>query len=249
MDAEFYEIVRREKLTGKAEQWGSLVTSSQYRLAYQKTAQYIRPNFLCLDWGCGNGHFSFYLVQRGIQTHGYSFEPIPTYLASSKLFEHRVGGANDSVTLPYKSEMFDAVFSMGVLEHVHEFGGDQAASLLQIQRILKPGGLFMVFHLPNQYSWIEFLVRCLNHFKKNKKHEHSKLFTENDVRELLEGTSFKILEGGRYNFIPRNSFNRLPRFLSNQRRFCRLVDGVDDLLGRLIPGLCQNWYFILQKGS
>jgi SAM-dependent methyltransferase len=249
MDAAFYDIVRREGLTGKAEQWGSLVTCSQYRLAYQKTTHYIQDDFLCLDWGCGNGHFSFYLVRRGLDVHGFSFEKIPEFLAASKRFHYRAGEQAEPVALPYASGQFDAVFSMGVLEHVHDFGGDQSRSVREIERALKPGGLFLIFHLPNQYSWIEFLVRVLNRWRKTKKHEHTKLFTERDVRELLQGTSFRILESGRYNFIPRNSFNRLPKALADQPWFCRLADAGDNLLARLLPGLCQNWYFILQKGS
>ena len=119
----------------------------------------------------------------------------------------------------------------------------------QIDRILKTGGLFLVFHLPNRYSWIESLVRLLNRWKGRQKHAHSRLFTLGEFKRLLEGTSFEILQSGRYNFIPRNSFNRIPGTLSNQRWFYHLVNTFDDVLAWICPGLCQNWFFILRKNS
>jgi SAM-dependent methyltransferase len=244
---QFYDIVRRQNLTGQADQWGSLATCAQYRLAYQKTVQYLRENSLCLDWGCGNGHFSFFLVQCGFETHGFSFDKAPAFLASADRFHFIRGDRADPFSLPYSSGLFDAVFSTGVLEHVHEYGGDQARSMLEIARVLKPGGLFFVFHLPNRFSWIEFLVRRLNRWKGKKRHEHSKLYTDQDFQDLLKGTLFEILESGRYNFIPRNSFNRLPKAVTDQPWVCCLIDACDDFLARLFPGLCQNWFFILRK--
>jgi SAM-dependent methyltransferase len=245
--APLYERVTHQRLASHAEQWGSLVTCAQYRQLYRKTADYVPEGSLCLDWGCGSGHFSYFLVHSGYSTRAFSFDPPPSYIVSEPRFQHSRGNMSDPFSLPYPSENFDAVFSIGVLEHVHEFGGDQARSVRELERVLKPGGHFVVFHLPNRYSWIESLVRVLNRWTGSQRHAHSKLYTRLMFEELLEGTSFEILDSGRYNIIPRNSFNRIPGALANRRWVCRMVDAFDDALAWMCPWLCQNWYFILRK--
>jgi SAM-dependent methyltransferase len=200
-----------------------------------------------LDWGCGSGHYSYFLTHSGWKTEAFSFDEAPKYLTASALFHHSKAKGDDPVRLPYGDETFDAVFSIGVLEHVHERGGDQTRSVLEIERVLKPGGQFLIFHLPNQFSWIEALVRFLNRFKSFPKHEHSKLFTKASVESLLSGTTFEIKEYGRYNTLPRNTFNRLPQALRNRPWLCACVDLLDDALTTLFPFVSQNWFFILQK--
>ncbi len=247
--ATFYNKVLENNLSSFVEQWGSLASCAQYRLPYTKTLHYVPKGSLCLDWGCGNGHFAYFLTQSGFTTQGYSFEAIPRFLARQPTFSHTQGQTSDPFSLPYNSASFDAVFSMGVLEHVHERGGDQARSLREIERLLKPGGLFLIFHLPNSNSWIEFLVRTIKRSANTQKHAHSKLFSRKSFEQLLYGTSFEIIESGRYNSIPRNSLNRLPKAVANQRWLCRALDAIDDLLSQIFPAITQNWYFILKKKS
>ncbi len=245
--AGFYTIIRDKDLASKAEQWGSLARCAQYRLAYLKTSQYVAPGTRVLDWGCGNGHFSYFLLQKGFQTEAYSFQAPPEFLASDPRFKHQPGSSADPVSLPYSAGSFDTVFSIGVLEHVHESGGEARRSVSEVERILKPGGQFLIFHLPNRFTWIEFIVRLLNRWTGPSRHAHTRLFTRRSFLALLEGTSFEVLEGGRYNFIPRNSFNLLPKVITNNPAVCRLIDVVDDALAWLFPAFCQNWYFILRK--
>jgi len=45
-------------------QFGNLVTGSQYLPIYRLTSRFIEPNMKALDWGCGNGHFSYFLLRR-----------------------------------------------------------------------------------------------------------------------------------------------------------------------------------------
>lgn len=243
----FYPTVSQNQLSGAAEQWGTLCSCAQYRLAYKKTARYVSPEMRVLDWGCGNGHFSYYLLKNGLKVEAYSFQEPPKFLTSESRFKHTPGSPDDPVSIPYPPESFDTVFSIGVLEHVHESGGDQTRSVKEVERLLKPGGHFLIFHLPNRFTWIEFLVRILNRLTGGAKHAHTKLFTRRSFMKLLEGTSFEVVESGRYNFIPRLSFNRVPKTLANNPMICRLIDAIDDALAWLCPGLTQNWFFILRK--
>src|SRR5882724_9413482 len=155
--------VKTSGLDKHALQWGSYATYSQYRVPFKKTGPYLSKIARALDWGCGNGHFSYFLTRNNIQTVGFSFEDMPAHLKNVSLFEH-VRAGKDPVALPFPAQSFDAVFSIGVLEHVHEAGGNPEASMKEIDRVLKTGGLFFCFHLPNRYTWIEFTVRTVNRF-------------------------------------------------------------------------------------
>lgn len=238
--------IKQGGLCGKALQWRSLVSLSQYRLPYEVTHKTVSAPAKVLDWGCGNGHFSYFLTSQGIQTVGYSFDPAPDFLLQESLFKH-VKAGTDPVTLPFESGSFDVVFSIGVLEHVHETGGEQKASVREIHRILKKNGLFLCFHLPNQYTWIEFIVRRLNRLTGLKMHEHSRLFTYKSLAALLDGTSFRIEQCGRYNFFPRNIMGKLPSWLGESQGFANGIDAADSFFGKLLPFLCQNWFFVIRK--
>jgi SAM-dependent methyltransferase len=177
---------------------------------------------------------------------GFSFEDMPAHLRNAALFEH-VRAGKDPVALPFAAGSFDAVFSIGVLEHVHEAGGNPEASMKEIERIVKPGGFFFCFHLPNRYTWIEFMVRTVNRFFRTHLHQHSRLYSKAEFEQLLEGTSFEILESGRYNFLPRNQLNHLPAFMAESPAVARAIDALDGLLAAVLPWFCQNWYFLLKK--
>ena len=247
MTTAYQTVHRAGSATGLAHhvlQWGSLANVAQYRVPFATTLRYLRPPGPVLDWGCGNGHFSFFLTQHGFQTVGLSFDDPPAVLAGQSLFRHV--RSDEPVRLPIADAEFPAAVSMGVLEHVHETGGDQRASLVELARVLKPGGTLLVFHLPNRYTWIEFLVRQINPWLRHPVHQHSRLFTRADVERLLP-PDLSIVECGRYNIIPRNPTNALPAWLRDSRTFVAGLNLLDDALTALLPVFAQNWFFVLRK--
>jgi|694.fasta_scaffold06027_9 cyclopropane fatty-acyl-phospholipid synthase-like methyltransferase len=231
-------------IAGDVVQWGGLATVAQYRLPYERTIAHLSPGDHVLDWGCGNGHFSFFLTQHGLRTVGLSFEDAPAAIVDEPLFRHV--RHDDPVGLPFSDGLFDSAASVGVLEHVHETGGDQQASLVELARVLKPGGTLLVFHLPNALSWIECLVRQINPWLRKPVFQHSRLFTRADVERLLP-PDLAIVECGRYNLIPRNPANALPAWLRNSRTFVAGLNLLDDTLTAILPMFAQNWFFVLRK--
>jgi SAM-dependent methyltransferase len=100
-----------------------------------------------LEVGCGNAYTLLRYAEHGALVYGLDLTQAAIDI-SRKRFAHqgltgdfRVG---DAEALPYESDSFDCICSMGVLHHVPN--PDKAVS--EIHRCLKPGGrlIVMVYH-------------------------------------------------------------------------------------------------------
>jgi len=204
-------------------QFRNLLCHDQYAPCYGTIARYGQGIREVLDWGCGNGHLSFFLLTRGWLVTGYSYEPEPEAVIAHDNFTFVPGIDGDPVRLPFEDRRFDAVFSMGVLEHVSEFGGTVTASLTELRRVLRPGGLFFCFHLPNAETWIEPMVA---RFSKNAE-LHELKFRRDEIETLWSAHHFEILEMGRYNFLPRNMLGRFGDGMLSRVVLRRAVNAAD----------------------
>jgi SAM-dependent methyltransferase len=224
-------------------QFGSLLSAHQYLALYRLVWKYVPEGGRVLDWGAGNGHFSYFLQRSGYRASGYSllegsflrWLPDPEYAFLR-------GDEREPVLLPYADRSFDAVASVGVLEHVRETRGTEAASLAEIARVLRPGGVFVCYHFPNKSSWIDWAARRLP-----GKHYHEFRFTRSDIASLTAGAGLKLLEAGRYGILPRNFGHRLPARLRRSRALAEAWDRLDSALAVPFSVLCQNYYFVALK--
>ena len=245
-DGALYAEIRKAGLRDHVWQWQRYAVFCQYRRVFEVTGRYLRPGALALDWGCGNGHFSYFLARQGVRSVGYSFEAPPPFMAGEALFEHRRGDLSEPVKLPFGDSVFDLAFSIGVLEHVHEAGGNARLSILELERVLKPGGHFLCFHLPNRYAWGEHLKRALRRLGAAVDF-HGALYTTRTFGDLLHATTFELVEARRYGWLPRNSLRRLPAVMSDASASVAIFNGLDTALEHLLAPFCQNWAFVLVK--
>jgi SAM-dependent methyltransferase len=223
-------------------QFRSLVTAHQYSKLAELVAEYLPPGCAVLDWGCGNGHFSFALSRWGYEVAGYSFEDFGLRSHLPAAYDFTLADPTDPTSLPFPDSSFKAVVSVGVLEHVRETGGQEAASLREIARIMEPGGRFICYHFPNRDSWIEALNALLP-----GAHHHTYRYNRNDIIRLCEGAGLNCLAMGRYGMLPRNVWHRAPGPLRHSRSAAHLWDGLDEALGRLFDFLAQNYYFVAER--
>ncbi|MDA8020271.1 MAG: class I SAM-dependent methyltransferase [Thermoanaerobaculia bacterium] len=231
-------------------QFASLMAGAQYLPIYRLGRRYSRPGLSALDWGCGNCHFSYFLLREGLKVEGFNLgsggSPLANYLKDNYGEDYGMveGDPADPVRLPFADQRFDLVFSIGVLEHVRETGGSENASLGEIVRVLRPGGYFVCGMLPKRYSWIEFLVR----HAFQSKHQHAYRYTQTDIETLVEGAGLDLVETAPHGFLPRNSWNhRWLRPIGNGSLLTHGFNALDCALARAFSPIAQNFMFSARK--
>jgi 2-polyprenyl-6-hydroxyphenyl methylase / 3-demethylubiquinone-9 3-methyltransferase len=147
-----------------------------------------------LDVGCGAGFLSNYLSANGLDTTGIdlSESSLETARRQDEGGKARYVYA-DAYKLPFDDGSFDVVTSTDFLEHVSE----PKRVLDEIQRCLKPGGLF-VFHTFNKTKLAHLLViKCMEWFVKNTPdhlHVIDLFISPDDLKKWLVERGFQIHE-------------------------------------------------------
>ena len=205
---------------------------------YQRIADDIvrqQPSGRLLDWGAGFGQMSFLLRRRGLQVIGFDYNPQRRGVAvGTTALDQGVPlvTSDDPVGLPFQDRSFDAVLSCGVLEHVE----DERKSLDEIWRVLVDDGLLLIYQLPQEWSYLEFIVRRLK-----LGYAHPWRYTIGGARRLLEAHGFTMLAARRANMLPKN-FTGLPQ------RIRLIFDLAPDAILAIDQGLARLPVFNLVAG-
>jgi len=112
--------------------------------------------------------------------------------------------------------LFDIILSVGVLEHV----SNDRASLLEIKRVLKPGGLFFCFFLPTDLSWTQKLAHLRGDFY------HERFYNKRVIKEMVTQTGMRLMDVWYRQLFPKNSVH-YPNF--------RLFERIDQFLTETTP--------------
>lgn len=172
-----------------------------------------------LDWGCGKGHVS--KLMRDLAPASVESCDIASASEDSafgqetpilRKFGIRVTPLNHESQLPYADASFDVALSVGVLEHVP----NDRASLAEIGRVLKPGGLFFCFNLPTVLSWTQKVSHWRGDFY------HDRLYSEELIRKMLPAAGLELIDSWYRQILPKNRvhyplfrmFERLDQFVT-----------------------------------
>ena len=131
-----------------------------------------RKQIRVLEVGCGTGANLWMMAKEGMQVHGLDSSATALDLAH----HHLVGKWNVSAELkqgsftdlPYDDSAFDAVVDVVSLQHLSL--EDSRQSLIEISRVLKPGGEFFSYRLS----------------------DHSVMFSGTEVRRVDAATLLNI---------------------------------------------------------
>lgn len=171
---------------------------AEYRAAAARIARAGHRHVL--DWGCGRGQMTHLLRRLGVRVDSIDYDPAADGVVVRPLERYpglQATLTSDPVRLPYPDGTFDAVLSMGVLEHV----GDPDASLEEIARVARPAGLLYVYKLPNRASYLEAVARRIGGYHHGQLPD-DRLYTVGSARALLERHRYEVLEIRRANLLP-----------------------------------------------
>jgi SAM-dependent methyltransferase len=152
-----------------------------------------------LDWGCGAGEMTALLNQRGVAVESFDYragEPL------RELTLEAGGGASafvsgDPVALPFADGRFGSVLALGVLEHV-QFPD---RSLVELRRVLRPGGRLYIYKLPNRRSYLEALARRRGRYYHGSD-AFDRVYDARAAQERVACAGFRVERCVRTNMLP-----------------------------------------------
>ncbi|WP_243369763.1 bifunctional 2-polyprenyl-6-hydroxyphenol methylase/3-demethylubiquinol 3-O-methyltransferase UbiG [Geotalea sp. SG265] len=164
-------------------------TINPVRIAYFRERLRGFPGGTALEVGCGGGFLCEEIAAMGFVTTGID----PSAAALQIAADHaRAGGLpirylqGVGEELPFPDESFDAAFCCDVLEHVQ----DQAKTVAEIARILRPGGIFCYDTLNRTLLSRLVVIGILQKWKRwavmpPELHDWHKFITPEELKMLL----------------------------------------------------------------
>lgn len=118
------------------------------------------PDTSVLEVGCGRGSLSAYFADDGWDCTLLDLSASAIDLAKKAFYHNGLKAkfkVGDCLSLPFQDSSFSLVFSIGLLEHFDDFH----SVIAEQYRILKPGGMFIGYVVPEmkdniqkEYDWI-----------------------------------------------------------------------------------------------
>jgi SAM-dependent methyltransferase len=132
--------------------------------------KYFKAKDRVLEAGSGLGRYCFYFAKRGINIYGIEIDKKSLNRAIKYKNDHKLDidfREGDIRKLPYKSNFFDGLISIGVIEHFYKEKEVQKV-FKETHRVLKHGG-YAFFSVPNPYAltfWLPKITRKERVFHK-----------------------------------------------------------------------------------
>lgn len=124
----------------------------------------VKPGMRVLDVGCGRGEIVRQCMRLGIEAYGMDYAEVATWMTRDVIASERTLMAaqdkqansvkagvcrSDAKRLPFPTGYFDRVLMFDVVEHLYPWELHQ--TMLDIRRVLKPNGRFIIHTAPNRW--------------------------------------------------------------------------------------------------
>jgi SAM-dependent methyltransferase len=156
------------------------------KIAVDLAKEYLKENKInsakILDVGCGTGAFAKEFKNLG-EYYGIDISPKAVDFCKKRGIKNvKEGSATD---LNYSESEFDIVLALDVLEHLKN---DQAA-IREIRRVLKPGGIAIIFVPAFSFLWSSSDITS----------QHFRRYTLKDLKLKSKEEGFKIIRSSYFN--------------------------------------------------
>lgn len=147
-----------------------------------------------LDVGAGSGVLCIFMKNKYKEVYGCDIsDEVVKNLRDKNINAFKIDLNNED--FPFEDEYFDAITMLGVIEHII----NPPLLFNKIYRILKKGGFFVI-STPN-IAYIKHRIRAVIGKSPSTSNDttiykggHLHYFTFNEMRELLENASFKVVD-------------------------------------------------------
>lgn len=157
----------------------------------------LSPGDLVLDLGCGEGrHVISAYVQENVHSVGVDLslddlkitrERFESFAEPENTDKSFALSSASALQLPFADDTFDKVICSEVLEHIPDYQG----ALREIERVLKPGGLFCA-SVPR--TWPEKICWALSEGYYKVPGGHLRIFRGNQLRNEIETLGLKFYD-------------------------------------------------------
>ncbi len=213
--------------------------------------EFVKPETVVLDVGCGNGeHYGRFLASITPEYYGVDISDAAIEVAQSHGIRARQH--NLQAPLPFPNEMFDIIICLEVLEHL--FAPDFV--LGEMHRVLKPGG-HIIFSVPNIAHISNRIRAVLGGFSPGGTPEtssrrpwadpHIRFFTVRSIKAFVAEQNLRLLDLHGEGFALFNTMPVLSPLAAHLVGWERLKawSRPFEFLAKWWPSLCANHLFVI----
>lgn len=150
------------------------------------------PNLKILDFGCGKGAITEEIIKINprIYITGVDISSKAINVIKKKIKTHEFIRINNEQKLPFKSNTFDFILALDVIEHIY----DTELILKELQRVLKKNGKILI-SVP-YHGIMKNIILSLFFFEKvfDPIGPHIRFFTSKSLKKMCK--DFKIIKLG-----------------------------------------------------
>jgi ubiquinone/menaquinone biosynthesis C-methylase UbiE len=169
-------------------------SDSFYKWILKKLRVKSGDNFL--DIAFGLGHLIKHATRKGIHVTGIDFS-FEACTKAKKIVTLSNICCADGHTLPFCPGIFNNISIIGSLEHFK----DMEKALLEVKRVLNPGGIIAIF-VPNSYYIIDIIWKVLRTgYGINHRQPLERFATINEWADYLEKNDLEIEKCYKFNFL------------------------------------------------